>query len=870
MRPPPPPSSSSSSSIGPPPSISRSALDLVHISQPHDPSSLARPTSLTFSSSSSAGSSVCRYLCFDILAVHRVCFWFAISGILLVAAIVCVTSLPEPVYNYFATCHGTDVRSNIWFMTVFAVQTGLSVLRWSGGGRGGVEEAGGRRWRRSEREGVALQMSEPVDPSGWRGGDDACRIERGGNAAMIEIGKVRDKREQSVENMGSEAERNVVSEEEGNMASGEEENQQGMFEWSKEQDGKNEEKQLKSVDGAETTASSNQHKSLSQHDKTHDIITTAATDTDACVICANASITACTVTDDCPDPSLCCVITDCAVTTMSTGDGGRVSRPDVPWEIASVVSTDCGDEGCCVVVGGEGEVRGGGRRSIGGRRRKGILTAGEGRADRWADENRWRQTANCYHNIHTDNHSRSGNIYENIVVSTITTTAAATISTTLFPMATTTAVTPGLDYSPTGSVPSSHVSPTDDNLSHPFSPPRNTFSPSSVASTTFIGASYPMHAGPLKQSSLPNNLVSPPPHSGGRVFGRQRDAAAFRMASSPNMLDSDSNTDSDGSHPEAFGRPSRLNDDEEANGGLECDDDGKGLRVFVGGDAVGGEGSAGVGTLRVTGLCWNSLWMLSYYAIFFLGFHASLLGWRVYGTNGRNVQTFYTCKHMNAPVFKGQLPLIRSVISDFTFIELFLSAVSAMLFTRKYSDPYTISSYFRCLSCCRRVAAGPPMLYATQATLQTVMFVFAIWDISLCWTGGYGTPLQIMSAGLLASATLWVLSVLTHVLQVDRVSFQPTLEYHWLWATFCLIIIWLCGFLFYLSVYDLLFWSTYYIAHVATWALYALLLACRFSRIFPESQSQDTRMACTANEGVRSILLSDDERNGEAELDDTT
>jgi len=230
-------------------------------------------------------------------------------------------------------------------------------------------------------------------------------------------------------------------------------------------------------------------------------------------------------------------------------------------------------------------------------------------------------------------------------------------------------------------------------------------------------------------------------------------------------------------------------------------------------------------------LCWNSIWMTLYFTIYFLGFHASLLSWRIYGKSESHASTVETCGHMKQRVFEDELPLTRALLSDFAFIEIFLGVATAVLCVRKRKDPYRLSSYFGCCET-RTLSCSTPSVF--QVVIQLSIAATAVTKITFCWIFGYGTPLQIVSGILLANVTLGVVSVLLHVLEMDLAHplDNPALEYHWLWSMLCLAIIWGCGFLFYLSVYGLS-WSPYFIPHVVCWLALGLVTICKFNSVFP-------------------------------------
>eukprot|EP00922_Rhytidocystis_sp_ex-Travisia-forbesii_P022599 GHVS01033078.1.p1 GENE.GHVS01033078.1~~GHVS01033078.1.p1 ORF type:complete len:851 (+),score=144.68 GHVS01033078.1:210-2762(+) len=679
------PQASAASSISFRPSVMRppssvaisdsTAVEILHLSQEPPPSSspsyIARQSSVNFSSSSTC-SSLCRYLCLDILAVHCVCFWFALFAILSMAAVICITSLPEPVYNYFASCHGTEIRTHTWFMAVFAVQIGLSLLRWTRSGTKRNEE-GGRR-RRPRKAGSSREPLTEGQDGGSVGHDDN---------ALIEMGQV-------VNEDGGEG-----------PVEGKEPPQE---EWRPE-DIREDEEEPWLVEGV---VPFRQSEKKQQCDSSSKIILSAGALEKAVAAVTSQRVrspllvAAAAAADKIPSLVR---RTDVRVSSASNEEASVAWADHSQYDAESDVSTDCSDEIPRAVVGGEERGQGRGRRLVEGGRRKRLLTA----VVRMRPPPSYPTINNG--SCHADTNAIGSTTATSGSVATSGTVTSATITTS----DTTTTATKILSPTNSGAPINPCFEPSSLSSGSPsyFTVP--SVHPRAASAASFFASS----CAPFKKQTMSHLVAATTafPSTNARVVGRQQNMKPMRIPSGSDS--SDNSSDSVGSgcsdaarqHYASSGHRRQSSD----NGGS------RNVDVLVDEPTtVAGQGwEEEDRPLKVTGVCWNSVWMLSYYAIFFLGFHASLLGWRVYGTNGRNLQTFYTCKHMTATLFKGQLPLIRSIISDFAFIELFLSVVAAMLFTRKYSDPYTVSSYFRCRACYRDVDS-PPLLYATQVYHSTV------------------------------------------------------------------------------------------------------------------------------------------------------
>ncbi|KAL8429894.1 hypothetical protein Efla_004708 [Eimeria flavescens] len=240
------------------------------------------------------------------------------------------------------------------------------------------------------------------------------------------------------------------------------------------------------------------------------------------------------------------------------------------------------------------------------------------------------------------------------------------------------------------------------------------------------------------------------------------------------------------------------------------------------------------GRRRHTIICWNSVWLCLHYLLYCLGFHAACLGLRTYGGIEGNVYSLQTCGHLQFNSFGADLPVSRSVVSSWGFVELFAGGATCLLCCRKFSlDPYRLRSYVSLLlsSRCFCRLRGLPLLLS-------LMQLAIVWQsaarFTLAWLTGFGTPMQLLGSLLLASCVLWVSSVLTHVLQVDALNppFRPTLDLHSVWASLNLFVVWLCGFIFYVSVYGMRFFS-YCCMHGAVWIVYSVLSLSKHKEIFP-------------------------------------
>ncbi|KAF8822334.1 hypothetical protein IE077_003988 [Cardiosporidium cionae] len=238
---------------------------------------------------------------------------------------------------------------------------------------------------------------------------------------------------------------------------------------------------------------------------------------------------------------------------------------------------------------------------------------------------------------------------------------------------------------------------------------------------------------------------------------------------------------------------------------------------------------------RFYGFCWNSIWMLSLLGIFFLGLHASLLGWRIYGNEAADVATTKSCAHVVSLFPDGKIRTNFSFLSEFTFIECFIAFATAFLLVRKFRNPFLIENYLILFSS-RHSCRGASAFYTFQGFFQLLIICFATLNISLAWMTGYGSPSQILGGLFLSAIALWVFTVLAHVLEVDRHprKFTATLDFFWLWMIAALVIFWLCGILFYISVFGLQ-WNNYFVPHITTWCFFIIATFSKFKSIFLQS-----------------------------------
>eukprot|EP00923_Selenidium_pygospionis_P025929 GHVN01045888.1.p1 GENE.GHVN01045888.1~~GHVN01045888.1.p1 ORF type:complete len:738 (-),score=194.88 GHVN01045888.1:92-2305(-) len=176
---------------------------------------------------------------------------------------------------------------------------------------------------------------------------------------------------------------------------------------------------------------------------------------------------------------------------------------------------------------------------------------------------------------------------------------------------------------------------------------------------------------------------------------------------------------------------------------------------------------------------------------------------------------------------------INSVLSELAFAEVFFSLATSFLITRRSRDPMKMSSYcgwhvVRNFLMCRQ-----PWISTVKGVFEGLIWVTCFVKLAACWILGSGTPMQLLLGSLLACLTAWIGVVITHVLEVDVAypAAPPALEHNWLWSCFCLVVIWLCGFLFYVSVCGLTKLH-YLMVHAVAWVSFLLIMGFRFNAIF--------------------------------------
>ncbi|AFZ79954.1 hypothetical protein BEWA_028030 [Theileria equi strain WA] len=230
------------------------------------------------------------------------------------------------------------------------------------------------------------------------------------------------------------------------------------------------------------------------------------------------------------------------------------------------------------------------------------------------------------------------------------------------------------------------------------------------------------------------------------------------------------------------------------------------------------------------GICWNSLWMLFYNLIIFLGIHSSLLASRIHGNIDLNKYALETCSHLSVFQFSLMSPTLKfPLISESVFMITYLSFAVHELVVRKAENSFLIKNFIG-----RHYFKESMLLGSIRLIVQVGIFSGNIFLICFCITCGYGSPMHVLVGFSLSMLVLWVNSHLSQILQLThlRDMRSATLDFNWLWSIMSAFVLWLCGFLFYASVYGIPYYSLYLYIHPVAWILFLSLTFYKGSQIF--------------------------------------
>ncbi|CDR97645.1 hypothetical protein, conserved [Babesia bigemina] len=227
-------------------------------------------------------------------------------------------------------------------------------------------------------------------------------------------------------------------------------------------------------------------------------------------------------------------------------------------------------------------------------------------------------------------------------------------------------------------------------------------------------------------------------------------------------------------------------------------------------------------------ICWNSLWMSLYHFVSFMGIHATLLASRIHGTIELNKHALETCVHLRDkfPLHMWSPRLGYQLISESTFFLTYMSCTSLELVIRKYDDASYLKNFFTGHFLKERRCLG-----IMRILLQAVIFLYAFVVILASIFTGYGSPMQILCGFSMGMLMLWINSLLTQLLQLSDMS-KSTLDFNWLWSLLSLLNFWICGVLFYVSVYGIPLSAPYIYLQVASWIPLLILTTRKGKQIF--------------------------------------
>ncbi|ORM40364.1 uncharacterized protein BXIN_1989 [Babesia sp. Xinjiang] len=227
-------------------------------------------------------------------------------------------------------------------------------------------------------------------------------------------------------------------------------------------------------------------------------------------------------------------------------------------------------------------------------------------------------------------------------------------------------------------------------------------------------------------------------------------------------------------------------------------------------------------------ICWNSLWMLLYHLVIFMGIHATLLASRIHGSIALNKHALETCTHLRDkfPLGMWSPRLGYPLISESTFFLTYMSCTTFELITRKSSDASYLSNFFSRHFFKERLWIG-----IVRSLLQFVIFFYAFFLEISSILNGYGSPMQIVCGFSMGMLMLWINALLTQLLQLSDMS-TSTMNLNWFWSLLSLLNFWICSVLFYISVYGLPLTAPYMYLQVASWIPLLLLTTQKGKQIF--------------------------------------
>lgn len=227
-------------------------------------------------------------------------------------------------------------------------------------------------------------------------------------------------------------------------------------------------------------------------------------------------------------------------------------------------------------------------------------------------------------------------------------------------------------------------------------------------------------------------------------------------------------------------------------------------------------------------ICWNSLWVLFYQLLAFMAIHATLLASRIHGAIELNKYALETCSHLwyKFPLGMWSPRMRYPLLSESTFFLTYLSCTSFELVTRKSSDASYVKNFFG-----THFWKDCPLIGTLRIVLQCVIFVYGASSVVMSMVYGYGSPMQIVTGFSMGMMMLWINAALTQLLQLSHVC-TSTLELNWFWSLLSLLNIWICGILFYITVYGIPFTATYTYLQIFCWFPLLILTKRKGKKIF--------------------------------------
>ncbi|VWU49764.1 serpentine receptor, putative [Hepatocystis sp. ex Piliocolobus tephrosceles] len=238
-------------------------------------------------------------------------------------------------------------------------------------------------------------------------------------------------------------------------------------------------------------------------------------------------------------------------------------------------------------------------------------------------------------------------------------------------------------------------------------------------------------------------------------------------------------------------------------------------------------------------ICYYSLWILSYYLIYFLCFMSFLYGIRIFNNNLVNIYTLRTCR----------LDLINNyIISEDTFISFYWVIINFNVFISKYMDPLYIANYIKCkintpttttinsttTLTSSAISTKKKVLFCLHYIYQIILISYTIYTNVSFYKNGINSLSQIVCALIFLFLILYTILEITWVLEINRPFHYTvtTLPYNYIWAIIYLFIVFMSSVIFYLSAFTFSIKDQFLHLQLALWVFFIALTRAKRKQLF--------------------------------------